>query len=105
MPLLPHDDHHRQLVANERVDVHQREAGGAVAEHHDDLRVGTGDAGGDRVAHAGAETAVGAGVEPATRLVRVDVLAGVRHEVAAVAHHDRVAVESPAHLAVHAGRS
>ena len=45
----------------------------------------------DRVAHPVAEAAVRAGVEPAAGLEDLDVLAGVRHEVAAVADDDRVA--------------
>ena len=69
MPLLPDHHHDRQVVAHERVDVHQREAGGAVAEHHDDLGVGPHDPGGDGVAEAVAEASVRPGVEPRSRLV------------------------------------
>ena len=47
------DHHHdRQAVPHQRVDVHQREAGGAVAEQQHDLRGRAGQPGGDRVAEA-----------------------------------------------------
>ena len=42
----------------------------------------------------------GPGIEERARLVAVDELPRVRHEVAAVADHDRVAVEALAQLAV-----
>ena len=58
----------------------------------------------DRIAHPAAETAVRAGVEPGAGLVDLDVLAGVRHEVAAVADDDRVGVEHLAQLTVDPGR-
>ena len=77
-----------------------REAEGAVAEQADDLAVGVGDLGADRLARAGAETAVGAGVHPAAGLVGIDDAAGVGDEVAAVADHDRVAVEHLGELVV-----
>ena len=73
-------------------------------EQQHDLPVGMGDARRDRVPHAGAEAAVGTGVEPAPRLIRVHQLAGVGHEVTPVADDDRVAVEHLAQLAVDAGR-
>ena len=86
----------RIIVSNSR----PREAEGAVAEQADDLAVGEGGLGADRLARAGAEAAVGAGVHPAAGLVGVDDAAGVRDEVAAVADHDRVAVEHLGELAV-----
>ena len=52
-----------------------------------------GDLGADRLAGAGAEAAEGPGVHPRPRLVGRDDLARVGDEVAAVADHDRVAVE------------
>ena len=52
----------------------------------------------------GAEAAERAGVHPAARLVGVDHAPGVGDEVAAVADHDRVAVEHLAELAVDAHR-
>ena len=52
----------------------------------------------------GAEAAEGPGVHPAARLVGVDEAAGVGDEVAAVADHDRVAVEHLAELPVDAHR-
>ena len=95
-------DHHddRQVVPDERVDVHQREAGGAVAEQQHHLAAGSGQPGGDRVAQTGAEAAVGPGVQPAAGRLRLDVLPGERHEVAAVADHDRVVGQPAVELAV-----
>ena len=57
----------------------------------------------DRRAEAGAEAAVGAGVEPAAGPLRLDVLAGEGDEVAAVADDDRVVREARDQLAVDAG--
>ena len=99
------DDHHdREAVAHQRVGVHQAEAGGPVAEQGDDLGVGPRHPGRDGVAQPVAEAAVRAGVEPAPGLEHLDVLAGVRGEVAAVADHDGVARQPPAQLAVHPAR-
>ena len=81
-----------------------REAEGAVAEQQADLAVGVGLGRADRLAGAGAEAAVGAGVHPAAGLVGVDDAAGVGDEVAAVADHDRVAVEDLVELACRCGR-
>ena len=96
------DDVH--AVARERVELHPGEAEGAVAEQEHDLAVGVRELGGQRVARAGAQAAERAGVEPAARLVGVDHSAGVGDEVAAVADHDRVAVEHRGQLAVDAHR-
>ena len=67
-------------------------------------RSGCASRGRERVARAHAEAAVRPGIEERARLVAVDELARVRHEVAAVADHDRVAVEPLAQLAVDARR-
>ncbi len=67
-------------------------------------RSGLRDLGADRLARPGAEAAEGPGVHPAARLVGVDEAAGVGDEVAAVADHDRVAVEHLAELLVDAHR-
>src|SRR4051794_28281289 len=56
------------------------------------------------VTEAGAEAAVGTGVEPATRLVGLDQPPGPRHEVAAVSDYHRIAVELLGQLAVDPGR-
>src|SRR2546427_1330596 len=63
-----------------------------------------GDAGSRRITEARAEAAVGTGIHPAAGLVRVDELAGVGDEVAAVTDHDRVAIEARDQLAVDARR-
>ncbi len=65
-----------------------------------DLLVGMGDARGHGVPHARTKAPVGTRVEPAPGLVGLDELAGVGHEVTAVADHHRVAVEAPPQLAV-----
>ena len=91
-------------MAHQAVDVEQRKAGRPVAHHHDHLAIGAGDARRHGVAHAGAKAAVRAWVEPAPGLVRVDVLAGVRNEIAAVAHHHGVTIEQLAQLAIDARR-
>src|SRR6266536_2786105 len=96
--------HHRQAVADQRVHVHQRQARRAVAEQQHDLRARAGRAGGDRVAQAGAEAAVGAGVQPRARPGGLDVAAGERDEVAAVADHHGVVAEQLAELPVDPGR-
>ena len=57
----------------------------------------------DRGAEAGAEAAVGAGVEPAAGALGLDELAGEADEVAAVADHDGVVGEPGDELAVDAG--
>src|SRR5918995_5376511 len=60
--------------------------------------------GADRLPRARAETAVGPGVHPASRLVGLDHATGVGDEVAAVADHDRVAIQDLAKLTVDAKR-
>ena len=104
MPLLPIIADDGEAVARHRVELHAGEAEGAVAEQQADLAVGVGELGADRLAGAGAEAAEGAGVHPAAGLVGVDEAAGVGDEVAAVADHDRVAVEHLAELPVDAHR-
>ena len=89
---------------DERVEVAEREPDRAVAEQQDELAVRVRDAGRERVARPHPEAPERAGVEEAAGLVAVDELAGVRHEVAAVADHDRVAVEARPQLAVDALR-
>ena len=104
MPLLPitADDVH--AVARERVELHAREAEGAVAEQQHDLALGARELRRQRVAGAGAEAAERPRVEPAAGLVAVDDAARVGDEVAAVADHDRVAVEHLGELGVQAHR-
>ena len=80
------------------------EAEGAVAEQQADLALRMGELGADRLAGAGAEAAERARVHPAARLVGLDEAARVGDEVAAVADHDRVAVEHLAQLLVDADR-
>src|SRR5262249_46260283 len=87
-------------VPYERFEVAEREAGRAIAEEQHHLAVGCGESGRERVARPHAEAAVRAGIEERAGTVGVDELPGVRHEVAAVADHDRVAVEAPAQFAV-----
>src|SRR5262249_1427118 len=98
------DPDHVGAEAHERVEIAQREPERAVTPHHDDLAPGMGEGGGEGVPGAGAEPAVGTGIEDASRLVAAAVLPGVRPEVAAVADDDRVAVEPAPQLAVHARR-
>src|SRR4029453_1349647 len=102
-PVVADHHDHGQVVAHERVDVHEREPGGAVAEQGHHLAIRGRDPGRDRVPHAGAEAAVGPTVEPAPGLVHRDVAPGVGDEVAAVAHHHGVAVQPPRQLAVDPG--
>ena len=103
-PVVAHHADDRQAVAGHRVELHAGEAEGAVAEQQADLALGMGELGADRLAGAGAEAAEGARVHPAARLVGLDEAAGVGDEVAAVADHDRVAVEDLAQLPVDAHR-
>ena len=91
-------------MADQRVDVHQRESGRAVAEQQDHLCGRPGDPGRDRVAEAGAEAAVWTGIEPAARLLWLDVLARVADEIAAVADHHGVRLKQPGKLAVDSQR-
>ena len=100
MPLLPITATTGDVVAGERVEVHPREAEGAVAEQQHDLALGVGELGRECVAGAGPEASVRPGIKPAAGLVRVDHAAGVGDEVAAVADHDRIAVEQLRQLAV-----
>ena len=90
------DHHDRQPVPDQGVDVHQREAGRAVAEQQHDLGGRPGHRAAIGVAKAGAQAAVRAGVEPAAWLPRLDVLARVADEVAAVADDDGVGLEQRA---------
>ena len=99
-PVVADDPDDRDAVPGHRVELHAGEPEGAVAEQQRDLAVGMGELGADRLAGAGAEAAVRAGVHPAAGLVGVDNLARVADEVAAVADHDRVAVEDVGELAV-----
>ena len=98
--VVAHHHDHRQAVPHEGVDVHQREAGRAVAEQQHHLAAGRASRAADRVAEPGAQAAVRAGVEPAAGCLRLDVLPGERHEVAAVADHDRVVGQPAGELAV-----
>ena len=104
MPLLPITPTTRDAVAGERVPLHAGEAERAVAEQEHDLAVRARELGGQRVARAAAEAAERARVQPAARLVGLDRAARVGGEVAAVADHDRVAVEHLAELGVDAQR-
>src|SRR6185295_19239156 len=58
-----------EVVAGHGVEFKATEAEGAVAEEEADLAIGAGLGRADRLAGAGAETAVGAGVHPAAGLV------------------------------------
>ncbi len=102
--VVAHHADDRQAVAHEAVELHPREAEGAVAEQQADLPVRVRDLRGERVARARPEAAVRARVHPAARLVGLDHAAGERDEVAAVADHDRVAVEHLVELVVDAQR-
>ena len=70
----------------------------------DDLSRRSGDPGGDGGTKSGAETAIGARVEPATGALRLDELAGEAHEVATVADHHRVVGQPRHELAIDPGR-
>ena len=92
------DDVH--AVAGERVELHPGEAERPVAEQQHDLAIGPGELGRQRVARARPETPERPRVQPAAGLVAVHEAPGVGDEVAAVADHDRVAVEHPGELGV-----
>ena len=100
MPLLPQIITTGRRCRTQGVDVHQREPGRAVAEQQHHLGSGPRDPRRDRVPEAGAQAAVRAGIEPAARLARLDVLARVADEVAAVADHHGVRFEQRGELAV-----
>ena len=102
--VVAHHADHRHAVAHERVELHAREAEGAVAQQQAHLPVGVGELGRQRVARARAQAAERARVHPAAGLVGVDHAAGVGDEVAAVADHHGVAVEHLAQLVVEAQR-
>ena len=104
MPLLPITPTTGTPWRTKRVELQPREAEGAVAEQQADLALGVRELRGQRVAGPGAEAAVRPRVHPAARLVGLDHAPGVRDEVAAVADHDRVAVEHLAQLGVDAHR-
>ncbi len=91
-------------VTHERFEIAERETDRAVAEQQHDLAVGMRDTRRQRVARPHAEAAVRSGIEECPRLEALDELPRVRDEVAAVADHDRVAVEALAELAVDARR-
>ena len=103
-PVVAHHADDADAVARERVPLHPGEAERAVAEQQHDLALGPRELGRERVARPAAEAAERARVQPAARLVGLDRAAGVGGEVAAVADHDRVAVEHLAELRVHAQR-
>ena len=100
MPLLPITPTTFDAVARERVELHPREAEGAVAEQQHDLALGVRELRRERVAGARPQAAERARVQPAARLVGVDRAAGEGDEVAAVADDDRVAVEQRVELGV-----
>src|SRR5262249_54376595 len=83
-----------------RVELHPAEAEGAVAEQQADLALGMCELRADRLARACTQAAVGAGVHPGARLPGLPDAAGEADEVAAVADHDRIAVEEVAELPV-----
>ncbi len=101
-PVVADDPDDVDAEAHEGVEVAEREPERAVAPHHDDLPPGMRERGRERIPASRAETAVRARVDEPAGPVRVDVLPRVRHEVAAVADDDRVAVEAAAELAVDA---
>ena len=70
MPLLPMIADDGEVVAGHGVELHAGEAEGAVAEEEADLAIGVGRGRADRLAGAGAEAAVGAGVHPGSRARR-----------------------------------
>src|SRR5215207_4976715 len=102
--VVPHNGDDRQIVAGHRVELHTREAEGAVAEQQADLALGVGELGADRLAGPRTEAAVGAGVHPGAGLPGLPDPPREADEVAAVADHDRVAVEEVTELLVDAHR-
>ncbi len=95
------DDHDgRDPMPDERVDVHEREAGRPVAHQQEQRRLRVDEARGQREARSRAEAAVRSRVQPAAGLLRLDVPAGERDEVAAVADDDRVRRQPRQQLAV-----
>src|SRR4029079_18185720 len=77
---------------------------GTVAEHGYELGTRSASRRAQCVAGPGSETTVRPRIEKGARKVRVDVLAGVGDEVAAVADDDRVAIEHRSQLTVDARR-
>ena len=101
-PVVAHDRDDVYAVAGEGVELHPAEAECPVADEQDNLAVGVGDLGCQRVTDARTQAAERPGIEPAARLVGVDEAAGVGDEVPAVADHDRVTVEELVQLGVDA---
>src|SRR6185437_4243238 len=98
--VVPADYDHGQPVPDQRVRVHQREAGRAVAEQQDDLHGRMGDPGRDGVAQAGTQAAERAGIKPSAGPERLDVFTRERDEVAAVPDDHGVVVQDLEQLAV-----
>src|SRR4029450_7665728 len=84
-PVVAHHRDDRQVVADHRVELHPREAEGAVAEQEADLALGVGELGAAPRPGPGPGPAVGAGVHPGTGLPGLPDPAGEADEVAAVA--------------------
>ncbi len=89
-------------MARQGVELHPREAEGAVAEQEDDLALGPRELGGQRVAGPRAQASEGPGVEPASRPEGVHHPTGIGDEVASVADDDGVAIEHLGELGVDA---
>ena len=98
------DHHHRELVPDQRVGVHQREAAAPSPSSSTTCAEGPGQPGRDRVAQPGAEAAERPRVQPPARPGGLDVPARERDEVAAVTDDHRVLVQYREQFAVDPGR-
>ena len=91
-------------MPDQRVELHGREAEGAVTREQHHLAVGVGELRRQRVAGPGAEAAVGAGVQPEARARTLDQAPREGDEVAAVPDQDGVRVAEALHLRHQPGR-
>jgi hypothetical protein len=100
--VVAHHGDDRDPVPGHRVELHRREAEGAVAEQEADLAPRMRELGTDRLARPGAEAPERARVHPGSRDVGLDDPAGVGDEVSPVPDHDRVPIEHLRQLPVDA---
>jgi len=88
--VVEHDDFDREVVANERLHLHAREADRRVAGEVDDRPVGLGDGGGDGLAEADAHRAVGAGIEAGAGVGDIQLREGDIHRARTLGAQNRV---------------
>ena len=98
--VVAHHAHDVDAVPRERVVLHAAEAEGTVADEQHDLLAGPRELRGQRVPRPGPQAPERPRIEPAAGLIGVHDTPREGDEVAAVADHDRVAVEDLAELLV-----